>query len=153
MLKRLPTWTKTIPTQEQADKINSSFMELLESLIYPNKDKFSILKKNRFDIAPGKSDTGNNLTSQNPIDSIIEDVIQTATQNFEMDEINANTNSLKRKQFQHKISSNSGSDPSEFSIHNSSSDYETLEEILSQKPAIPLVILPWLNSDRKQKNP
>lgn len=152
VLKRLPSWLQEGTTEDEAKHLNCSFIELLKSIRHPDGKTERQQKKKRLDVVPGKSITGKGSPgSSHDIDNTIEEVISKYTtfsrendienpahdldigvQSTSKMECHQKTKKSKRECFDLESETESDEDLN-FSVHDSSSDYENLEDILEQE--------------------
>lgn len=152
--------------------MNSSFVNILEKMRYPTEKR--IQRKKRMTIVPGKSITGENIeTGVNDKENIIEDrsienYTEQASDFFKRKDVNRNNvilkshqvgnlkkkklkGSSKRTQRAKKIKKNefqdSESEESSYSLHDSSSDYETLDDVLLQERISPTLTESYMVGD------
>lgn len=144
VLKRLPSWSKT--TQEDAQNMNSSLVDLLEQMRHPPDKKTQTRRKKRLAVPPGKSITEEEIGEDNmevveddcPDDEEVLTIQETDKENLEVNieqpstsKTGRKTKNKKRKR-KYSFSDSSSEQSMHCSVHDSSSDYETLEDVCKE---------------------
>lgn len=135
VLKRLPTWVESSSGRENAAEINKSFVELLQSMRSPNQ-MHRVQRKKRLNVAPGKSISGNsggNIDTTDNNDTLEENILHPIAEEVVVEESSVfelETRQNSKKKNIYSLSDSSSNESVDISIHDSSSEYEKIEDVL-----------------------